>query len=318
MLLRLDAVIGHRAATGLLARLIAHDRLPHAILIEGLPGSGRRTIARAVAAGLLCREPQRGNACTRCSSCQLLAAGSHPDLVELSSAALGGESTSVEAVREAIVAAATLSPLVGSRRGFIIPDADALLPAAANALLKTLEEPAPGTVIMLTASQAGGVLGTIRSRVQCFRLQPLTTGDIAAILSRHGVDPGEAQLRAALAYGSPREVWQSAPDPAPIDALLAVVGRPPDVAQVAAVAAFLPRSAAEAGGTLLQEQRRVLTGWCEAAMQRLRRELGGPSAQAAQAVLRIERLLQAVSDLRRNIAPIPVIEALALPPVAGR
>ncbi|HEX3135063.1 MAG TPA: DNA polymerase III subunit delta', partial [Planctomycetota bacterium] len=81
--MRLGEIIGHGGLPRLLVRLIARTRLPHAIILDGIPGCGRRTLARAVAQALLCHAPHQGDACGACASCRVLAAETHPDCIEL-------------------------------------------------------------------------------------------------------------------------------------------------------------------------------------------------------------------------------------------
>src|SRR5271167_4218768 len=113
--MRLREVIGQDGLVRLLSRLIARGRLPPALLLEGLPGCGRRTLALAIAQAVLCPRAQGGDACGECASCRMVNEGSHPDLVSLPHDSQGDD-LGVELVRSAIAEAAYQSPLIGAGR----------------------------------------------------------------------------------------------------------------------------------------------------------------------------------------------------------
>jgi len=154
--------------------------LPHALLFQGLPGLGQPALMQALAEALLCHRPGVGGAaCGVCVSCQLLAAGNHPDLLWLrpgddeESASNTRKSSSqirIDAVRR-LIETLTLVPHQGALRVVVIEPIDALNPAAANALLKTLEEPPPGNVLLLVNHASQRLLPTVRSRCVTVRLQ---------------------------------------------------------------------------------------------------------------------------------------------------
>ena len=310
----LNDVIGQPGPTRLLARLIARDRLPHALILAGLPGCGRRTLARAIAAALLCQERVAGDACGACASCRLVAEDTHPDLVALPHDS-DGDDLGVELVRSAVVEGAQQSPLLGSQRVFILPGAERLGLPAANALLKVLEEPPPGTYLLMTVASEAQLLKTIRSRAQLIRLQPLATADLERVLARGGLPPATARLRAVQGAGSHRGLWGDE-EPPPLAALLALAREGHRSALVGELAAALPQKAREEHGrTLAAEQRRVLGQWLRALSQALRADLRGPGA--ARAADLIERVQQAEQDLRRNLSPHLVIDSLGLAARAG-
>ena len=140
------------------------ERLPHALMLTGVTGSGKQLFARAFAALALCRQPKNGQACGYCASCRQLLAGAHPDhyyvtLAEDRNAIL------VDQIRE-LCAALALTSLHGGRKIAVLCPADAMNGPAANSLLKTLEEPAPGTLLILVVAHTARVPATIRSRCQ--------------------------------------------------------------------------------------------------------------------------------------------------------
>ncbi|MDR2015863.1 MAG: DNA polymerase III subunit delta' [Azoarcus sp.] len=167
------------------------ERLPHALLIAGAPGLGKRDLAEALAAKLLCDTPQTdGQACGHCSSCQWRISGNHPDLHRLSPENReaqpstnesegdepgGGENKAkptqgaiqivinqVRAVQEAL----SVTAHRGGKRAVIVDPAEAMNPFTANALLKLLEEPPDGCVFLLVSSVPRRLLPTLRSRCQ--------------------------------------------------------------------------------------------------------------------------------------------------------
>jgi DNA polymerase III subunit delta' len=307
--MRLSEVIGQPGPVRLLTRLLARDRLPHAVLIEGPPGCGRRTLSRAVAAALLCLKRSAGDACGDCDSCRLAEAGTHPDLVALPHDSEGND-PDVELVRTAVAEAAYASPLIGDRRVFLLPGIERLALPAANALLKVLEEPPRGAYLLLTTDAAAGLLRTIRSRAQLVRLMPLAVSELERVLVRGGVPASAARERALLGHGSHRGLWQDAED-APLDDLVALCAGGYSARLVGALIDRLPRRAnEEAGRTVAAEQRRTVGRWLLALLQRLRGELVG--ADGARTAELMERVIFLQRDLERNINPQLVIEGLGL------
>ena len=189
-----------------LQQSLRDGRLPHALLFSGVQGVGKARLARQLAASLLCEQPQAtGLACGKCRQCQLLAAGNHPDLRMLVPEQ-GKTQIGIDAVRE-LVAGNTLSVGEGAYRVFVIDPADSMGMAAANALLKTLEEPIEGTLIILLSAKADRLAVTIRSRCQCLRFSlPSEQDAMAWIEDKVRVLPGQAAQLLRLANGAPLRV----------------------------------------------------------------------------------------------------------------
>jgi DNA polymerase-3 subunit delta' len=180
----------------------AADRLPHALLITGARGLGKRRLADLFARARLCTSPGAdGLACGRCADCGLNAAGSHPDLLRVAPdpESKSGEIT-IDAIRE-LTERAALTPVRGAVKMVLIDPADRMNAAAANALLKTLEEPAGNTLLLLIAEQSGRLPATIRSRCQMLKLAVPAEDQALAWLTQR-LDVGAAQ-RLRLAYGAP-------------------------------------------------------------------------------------------------------------------
>jgi DNA polymerase-3 subunit delta' len=191
-------VLGHDRVKGLLARALGQGRVPPALLLSGPEGVGKRTLAVAVARGLLCDEGP-GEPCGRCRTCGRTARAMHPDFFVVSpeTAAI-----KIEQVRDAVREIAGL-PFEARARTVIIDDAHTMTEQAMNALLKSLEEPPATSHLFLVTASPQALLPTIRSRCQTVRLGPLPSALLESHLQeRLGLSPADARLRAALSGGS--------------------------------------------------------------------------------------------------------------------
>ena len=139
-------------------------RLGHALLMSGRPGVGKSEFARAFAAFLLCEAPQGDAPCEACRGCLLRGAGNHPDYA-LVVPEEDAKAISIDQIR-GLIEFFTLKSHYGGPKIAVIEPADGMARAAANALLKLLEEPPPGAVLCLVASRAEALLPTLRSRCQ--------------------------------------------------------------------------------------------------------------------------------------------------------
>lgn len=175
-------------------------RLGHAWLLLGDPGLGKEQLAERLARLHLCQQPDRGEPCGQCHSCQLFDKGHHPDLgtVTIDSKTIG-----VEAIRE-ICARLQNSAQLGRGKVVIIPDAERMTESAANALLKTLEEPAGDSLLLLIASQVSRLLPTILSRCHKHVCQLPTEGETVHWLAEQGHQATLAQVR--ICQGAPLRV----------------------------------------------------------------------------------------------------------------
>ncbi len=181
----------------MLDRLWAGGRFPHALLIEGAPGSGKRTLAAYAAALLLCRS-DRDRPCGACLSCHKLSTGNHPDLVVLDGGAK--KAFAIEAVR-ALRREAWVAPNESACRVFLLTETQNMDPRSQNALLKLIEEPPAHARFLLTASGRGALLDTILSRVTLLRMAELTAPLREEALARLCPGVSEQDRRsAALAF----------------------------------------------------------------------------------------------------------------------
>src|ERR671930_1169447 len=205
-------IIGFRLAVRSRQRNLAFGTVSHAYLITGPAQIGKRTLARELAAALNCDAPPQERPCHGCRNCRMTAHGQHPDLIVVERSD-GRKDLRVEDVRAAR-ASVDWRPYQGRYKVYLFVDADEMNPAAANALLKTLEEPPPLVVHVLTASQAEAVPPTVLSRCRVLPLQPLSVDDLAAGLQElHGAEPDRAGRLAALSGG--RAGWAIAALSAP-------------------------------------------------------------------------------------------------------
>ena len=183
-----------------LMEAIHQDRVAHALLIRGVSGTGKTHLATTYARRLLCQTPAFGSACGHCASCRLFDAGTHPDFMMLAPEE-PGKPIKVDAIRQMTLEIA-LTPQYAGYRVVVIDQADALNANAANALLKSLEEPPNGTVIILVTDRPQHLPATIRSRCRNLSISPIPTEIALAWLRQQGLgDQAPALLSSAA--GSP-------------------------------------------------------------------------------------------------------------------
>lgn len=208
-----DDLVGQRPVVAQLKAAVAAARegtggMTHAWLFTGPPGSGREAAASAFAAALQCTEEPAG--CGYCAACHQVLAGTHADLEVVRPQGL---SYSVRATRELVLRAAA-RPSGGRWQIVLFEDADRATEAAANALLKAIEEPPPKTVWLLCAPSPDDLVMTIRSRCRLVTLRTPPVEDVTALLvQRDGVEPELARVCAQAAQGDIARARQLAGDP---------------------------------------------------------------------------------------------------------
>lgn len=199
-------LVGHEEPIDRLRRALTRGRLGHAFLFVGPEGIGKRRAAEHVAQALLCED--KGDdpltPCGQCAACRQVEQGAHPDFVSAAKPRDKNE-LPIELVQD-LCARLTLKPARGDFKIVLLDDADALNEESANAFLKTLEEPSPGSLLILIATDVETQLATIVSRCQVVRFPELTESQAALILIRLGVCSSEEQGKrlARLAGGSIR------------------------------------------------------------------------------------------------------------------
>lgn len=176
-----------------------HARLGHAPMLLGPAGLGKRDLARWLAARVLCLKPDSGQPCGQCRSCSLLESATHPDLF---TAAVPEDKTqlTVDVIR-AFTQGLQLTPSIGSTRVGLIEEADQMNRNAANALLKTLEEPSSRAWVVLVSDDPDTLPATILSRCQKIRVHPPDSEEARAWLRAHSEHPCERDIELALEAG---------------------------------------------------------------------------------------------------------------------
>ncbi|MEN8190110.1 MAG: DNA polymerase III subunit delta' [Thermodesulfobacteriota bacterium] len=194
-------LLGQQQARNLLHRSLASGRLAHAYLFQGPDGVGKQLFARTLAASVNCSSSDGLQACTTCGSCKKISSSNHPD-VHLISPEKG--TIKINQIRE-LIRLLSFAPYESAMRVVILEDIHTMRREAANSLLKTLEEPPPDNLLILTAEAGRDILDTIRSRCQVIPFYHLSRDETVTILNRHLADlqPDEAQLLARLCEGQP-------------------------------------------------------------------------------------------------------------------
>lgn len=201
-------LIGHEWAVQLLRGQLARGELRHAYLFTGPAGVGRRTLALALAQALACSHPNRDPAtpCQTCRDCLQMAHQTHPDLTIVQAEEPGG-TLKVDQMR-ALQRSLNLTPYQARYRVALLLRFEEAHPSAANALLKTLEEPPPQVKLLLTAEDVDALPPTVVSRCEVLRLRPLPPDQLAASMAeRWGANPAEARLLASLSNGLPGRAY---------------------------------------------------------------------------------------------------------------
>ncbi len=228
-MIRLGEIVGQPSAMTVLQRLLGSGRMHHALLLAGPDGVGRRTTATALAAALLCEQPVTApnagtlpdlpagapltDACGLCPSCRLMDAGSHPDfhLIYKELARYHDEANvrsrvmqnlGIDVIRSFVIEPAYRSPARGGMKLFLVLEAELMSEAAQNALLKTLEEPPAGTVILLVTDKPDQLLPTTLSRCLMVRFGYLPRPFVVDKLTAAGADASDAAFLAAYSEGS--------------------------------------------------------------------------------------------------------------------
>jgi len=215
----------------LLVERIEQNRLPHALLLHGTAGIGKGRLARLLSASLLCEQPQQQLPCGGCHACQMITAGSHPDFF-LADAAYGtaaheddddkksrkakktvapSRQIKIDCIRD-LIHFSTQSAHQGGKRIALIEPAEWLNHNAANALLKTLEEPGADTHIILVSHQPSRLLPTLRSRCQAVFCPTPDQEQALQWLKQQGLSAERATTTLAFTAQAPLKALAAAND----------------------------------------------------------------------------------------------------------
>lgn len=195
-------ITGQEKAIAFLKSAISQDRVAHAYIFHGLDGIGKKAAALAFAKKLNCLQDGPGadtDACGECLSCRKIERGSHPDVITVQP---DGAFIRIKGIRE-LQEQMMFRPAEGRKRVFIILEADRMNSAAANALLKTLEEPSGSNILVLVTARPHQLPLTVLSRCQRIKFQPLRSAEMIRILEeRFAVEAPTAATLAAISGGS--------------------------------------------------------------------------------------------------------------------
>ncbi len=195
-------ILGHSAEISQLKKIITAEKFPHAIIFSGAEGIGKKKIAETCAAALLCENPEGGEPCGVCQNCKLISAGSHPDFYlvepEITTATRNIKIGQIRTLQAEVI----LRPVQAERRVVILDGAEFMNNAAANCLLKTLEDPPSQTIFILISANRAGLLMTVRSRCRTMNFDKLTAAEIFSELTRRKIEPDKAKKISIVADGS--------------------------------------------------------------------------------------------------------------------
>jgi len=192
-------ILGQERAKSFLAQVMAREKIPHAYLFTGIPGIGKTTTAMALTMALNCQEPVNGDACGHCVSCRQMKSGNFPDFLSIRPE---GKNIKIDQIRD-LNRKLGFAPVSGRYRVIVLDKAETMTTEAANSLLKTLEEPPPGNILVLKVTEPLDLLPTIVSRCQRVPFQPLPVDDMTYwLVKQKGVDAEIAAVLARISGGS--------------------------------------------------------------------------------------------------------------------
>jgi DNA polymerase III subunit delta' len=204
-----DQILGQDSAIDALTKAYQANRLPHAMIFAGPVGVGKYTTATALGALYLCHNPKGIKPCNKCDACRVFAAGNHPDfhrvyrqLIRLTKEDVKARDVSAPVIREYLIGPANLKPSMDHGKVFVVEEAELMNIVAQNVLLKTLEEPPPGTLIILLTDNPNSLLPTIRSRSQIIPFAAMDNDTILTELKNREIPAATARNAVKFTDGS--------------------------------------------------------------------------------------------------------------------
>ena len=193
-------IYGHEKQIVILKQALAQNRVGHSYLFSGVDATGKKTLALEFAKVVNCEKSEEINdSCGKCPACLKISRNNHPDIFFIEAE---GQFIRISAIRE-IQGQMTFRPMEGRKRVFVIDDADRMNEQAANALLKTLEEPTPANILILVTAKPYTLPSTIISRCRHMRFNPVAIDTVAKFLiERKNMEKQNALLLAGLSGGS--------------------------------------------------------------------------------------------------------------------
>ena len=211
-----ESIIGQDRPIRILTTFLQKGTVPHALLFTGIEGVGKHSTAVTFAMACNCSGHRSGDMparyhhtktkrqqfsipCTQCKSCRKIESDNHPDIIRIKPSGVFIKIDQIRTLCQTIA----MKPYEARMRVVLISDAQAMNPAAGNALLKVLEEPPDGTILILEATHTSDLLPTIVSRCRHIQFNPISKTNIESILiRRYGLDPETAKIISSAAGGS--------------------------------------------------------------------------------------------------------------------
>jgi DNA polymerase III subunit delta' len=316
-------LLGHDRQKDWFRNAIQSERLASTFLFVGPNGVGKRTFAKLLAKTLLCTRnpPSEFRPCGSCEACAQISASTHPDLIEI--ARLSDRTTlSIDQfigpednrMREGLCYEIRMKPYSNRRKIAIVNDADTIGEEAANSLLKTLEEPPPGSVIVLISTSLQRQLPTIRSRCQVVRFQGLSPDNLATIALRNGwtQDRDQAIESASQSNGSLTELATLADEELrefQLELIKQLSRQPMDLSKYAkAIVSHLDMAGNDSQSK--RDRLKLLIGFVQHHFrQRLAQSLNHDAVSVDRSLKAIQRCIEATYHVDRIIAPAALVEA---------
>lgn len=188
---------GHQDIKKYFKKAIEADKLSHSYIFEGPRGTGKKTMALALAKMLLCQGEQKP--CGKCKACTLAEADTHPDIIKVEK---DTRTTKIDTIRDHLVKSMDVKPYQGPYKIIIVTEADTVTVEGQNAMLKTIEEPPSYGIVILITENLAKLLPTIKSRCIHLRFNPLSQAEVMDYLDHYDLSASQKEIYAQFAEGS--------------------------------------------------------------------------------------------------------------------